>query len=119
MRLGWDDYEEIAELLADAHPDVDPLGVRFTELHAWVCALPGFAEDRGRAVALDDDLHLRVGKGGLDFGPQWIIVPAWEIWRPNTARLCVHNTRNADSDGGDVHVSTRRNQLQAANLLDD
>jgi len=45
VRLGWDDYEEIAELLADAQPDVDPLGVRFTDLHAWVCALPGFADD--------------------------------------------------------------------------
>ena len=45
MRLGWDDSEEIGELLADAHPDVDPLGVRFTDLHAWVCALPGFGDD--------------------------------------------------------------------------
>jgi FeS assembly protein IscX len=45
MRLGWDDFEEIGERLADAHPDVEPLGVRFTDLHAWVCALPGFEDD--------------------------------------------------------------------------
>ena len=43
--LTWDDVEDIAELLVAAHPDVDPLGVRFTDLHLWVCALPGFADD--------------------------------------------------------------------------
>jgi FeS assembly protein IscX len=43
--LTWDDVEDIAELLVAAHPDVDPLGVRFTDLHSWVCALPGFADD--------------------------------------------------------------------------
>ena len=45
MRLTWDDFEDIAEALVDAHPDVDPLGVRFTDLHRWVCELPGFADD--------------------------------------------------------------------------
>ena len=43
--LTWDDVEDIAELLTAAHPDVDPLGVRFTDLHRWVCELPGFADD--------------------------------------------------------------------------
>ncbi len=45
MKLTWDDVEDIAEGLAEAHPDVDPLTVRFTELHRWVCELPGFADD--------------------------------------------------------------------------
>ena len=45
MTLTWDDAEDIAERLAEAHPDVDPLAVRFTELHRWVCALEGFADD--------------------------------------------------------------------------
>ena len=45
MRLTWDDPEDIAEALAEVHPDVDPLGVRFTDLHRWVCELPGFADD--------------------------------------------------------------------------
>ena len=45
MRLTWDDSEDIAEALAEAHPDVDPLGVRFTDLHRWVCELPGFEDD--------------------------------------------------------------------------
>ena len=45
MRLAWDDAEDIAEGLDAAHPDVDPLTVRFTDLHRWVCELPGFADD--------------------------------------------------------------------------
>jgi FeS assembly protein IscX len=43
--LSWDDAEDIAEGLVEAHPDVDPLSVRFTDLHRWVTALPGFADD--------------------------------------------------------------------------
>jgi FeS assembly protein IscX len=45
MQLRWDDAEDIGEALAEAHPDVDPLTVRFTDLHRWVCALPSFADD--------------------------------------------------------------------------
>ena len=45
MTLRWDDAEDIAELLAEAHPSVDPLSVRFTDLHRWVCELPGFSDD--------------------------------------------------------------------------
>ncbi|TMB52239.1 MAG: Fe-S cluster assembly protein IscX [Deltaproteobacteria bacterium] len=45
MALHWEDAEDIAEQLAVAHPDVDPLTVRFTDLHHWVCALPGFGDD--------------------------------------------------------------------------
>jgi FeS assembly protein IscX len=29
----------------EAHPDVDPLTVRFTDLHRWVVGLPGFTDD--------------------------------------------------------------------------
>jgi FeS assembly protein IscX len=43
--MKWIDSREIAIALADAHPDVDPARLRFTELHAWVCALPGFTDD--------------------------------------------------------------------------
>ncbi len=43
--MTWDDVDDIAEALAQAHPDVDPLALRFTDLHRWVCALPGFADD--------------------------------------------------------------------------
>jgi FeS assembly protein IscX len=45
MTLMWDDAEDIAERLAAEHPDVDPLGIRFTDLRRWVCELEGFADD--------------------------------------------------------------------------
>jgi FeS assembly protein IscX len=45
MTLSWDDAEDIAERLVAAHPDVDPLGVRFTDLRCWVLALEGFSDD--------------------------------------------------------------------------
>jgi len=45
MRLTWDDAEDIAERLAEGHPEVDPLGVRFTDLHRWVLALADFGDD--------------------------------------------------------------------------
>ena len=41
----WTDVEDIGIALADAHPAVDPLTVRFTELRAWVLQLPGFSDD--------------------------------------------------------------------------
>ena len=41
----WTDAEDIALALMDAHPDVDPLTVRFTEMHKWVMALQGFRDD--------------------------------------------------------------------------
>ena len=43
--MKWIDSREIAIALADVHPDVDPNRLRFTDLHAWVCALPGFDDD--------------------------------------------------------------------------
>ena len=42
MELDWNDTEDIALLLMERHPGVDPLTVRFTDLHKWVSALPGF-----------------------------------------------------------------------------
>ena len=43
--MQWTDSREIAIELAEAHPDVDPQYVRFTDLHAWVVALPDFDDD--------------------------------------------------------------------------
>jgi hypothetical protein len=42
MGLRWTDTIDIAIELTEAHPDVDPQWIRFTDLHAWVCALPDF-----------------------------------------------------------------------------
>ncbi len=42
--LKWTDTRDIAIALAETYPDVDPQYVRFTDLHAWVVALPGFSD---------------------------------------------------------------------------
>jgi len=43
--FSWTDTEEIAIRLLETHPDVDPLSVRFTDLHRWVMELGGFTGD--------------------------------------------------------------------------
>jgi FeS assembly protein IscX len=43
--ITWTDVEEIAIKLLEAHPGVDPLSVRFTDLHRWVTSLDGFTGD--------------------------------------------------------------------------
>ncbi len=45
MTVNWRDAEDIAIALRERHPDVDPLTVRFSDLHRWVTELPGFAGD--------------------------------------------------------------------------
>ena len=45
MELKWVDTLDIAIDLDEAHPDVDPQYIRFTDLHAWVCALENFNDD--------------------------------------------------------------------------
>jgi FeS assembly protein IscX len=45
MDLKWNNAEEIAIQLVEAHPGIDPLTVRFTDMHAWVVALPDFKDD--------------------------------------------------------------------------
>ncbi len=48
MSLKWTDTLEIAFALCDAHPDIDSLTVRFTDLREWVLALPEFSDDPAR-----------------------------------------------------------------------
>ncbi len=45
MNLKWTDSLEIAIALDEAHPDVDPQYIRFTDLHAWICALDEFDDE--------------------------------------------------------------------------
>lgn len=45
MNLAWDDVEEIAIALYEKFPGLDPLTVRFTDLHRWVTELPNFSDD--------------------------------------------------------------------------
>ena len=43
--LQWTDVEDLAILLHEARPEVDPLSIRFTDLHKWITELPGFKGD--------------------------------------------------------------------------
>ena len=43
--MTWRDTEDIAIALTERHPELDPLTVRFTDLHRWVTELPGFTDD--------------------------------------------------------------------------
>jgi FeS assembly protein IscX len=41
----WSDAEEIGIQLQEKFPDLDPLTVRFTDLHSYVTGLEAFADD--------------------------------------------------------------------------
>ncbi|NCZ28911.1 MAG: Fe-S assembly protein IscX [Betaproteobacteria bacterium] len=43
--MKWTDVLELAIALSEAHPEVDPRQIRFTDLHRWVIALPQFDDD--------------------------------------------------------------------------
>ena len=45
MKITWRDSEEIGIQLAEKFPDLDPLTLRFTELHKMVTELPDFDDD--------------------------------------------------------------------------
>ncbi len=47
--MQWTDVQDIAIELEEAHRDVDVVNLRFTDLHKWVCALPGFDGDPKRS----------------------------------------------------------------------
>jgi FeS assembly protein IscX len=43
--MKWTDSLDIAIELAEAHPEIDPRTIRFTDLHNWVMELPDFDDD--------------------------------------------------------------------------
>ena len=43
--LSWDNAEDIGILLSEKHPELDPLNVRFTDLHRYVIELAEFKDD--------------------------------------------------------------------------
>ena len=48
--LTWDDADDIGILLSEKHPDLDPLEVRFTDLHRYVTELPDFKDDSKKST---------------------------------------------------------------------
>lgn len=47
--MKWTDIYDIAIELEERHPDADNVNLRFTDLHRWVVALPGFDDDAERS----------------------------------------------------------------------
>jgi FeS assembly protein IscX len=43
--MKWTDTLDIAIELAEAHPEIDPRSIRFTDLHRWVMELPDFDDN--------------------------------------------------------------------------
>jgi FeS assembly protein IscX len=43
--MKWTDSLDIAIELAEAHPEIDPRTIRFTDLHRWVMELPDFDDN--------------------------------------------------------------------------
>lgn len=43
--MKWNDFEDLGIALFEAHPDTDPLTVRFTDLHRMVTELEDFDDD--------------------------------------------------------------------------
>ena len=49
MKLKWTDVDAIAEILYDRFSDLDPLSIRFTDLHQWIMEIEQFDDDPERA----------------------------------------------------------------------
>ena len=49
MSLKWIDINDIAIELYEAHADIDPMGIRVTDLHRWVMELDEFDDDPKRS----------------------------------------------------------------------
>jgi FeS assembly protein IscX len=45
LQITWSDAEEIGIQLQEKYPEIDPLTVRFTDLHRYVIELPTFSDD--------------------------------------------------------------------------
>jgi FeS assembly protein IscX len=64
-QLTWDDAEDLGILLSELHPELDPLAVRFTDLHRYVTELPDFkgdpkASNEGKLEAIQMAWHSEV-----------------------------------------------------------
>jgi FeS assembly protein IscX len=48
--LTWDHTEDIALSLYEAHPEIDPTHIRYTDLHKWITELPDFRDDPAKST---------------------------------------------------------------------
>jgi FeS assembly protein IscX len=49
MSLNWDNPREIGELLFEKYDTLDPLTVRFTDMHKWVLDLEDFVGEPSKS----------------------------------------------------------------------
>jgi FeS assembly protein IscX len=49
QEITWNDAEEIGIQLQEKFPDIDPLTIRFTDLHKKVTELESFADDPAKS----------------------------------------------------------------------
>ena len=49
MGLKWTDVQELGQRLFDRYPEVNPMQLRFTDLHRYVRELEGFDDDPTRS----------------------------------------------------------------------
>ena len=49
LKFDWENAEDIAISLDEKFPDIDPLTVRFTDLHKWIIELADFAGDPAKS----------------------------------------------------------------------
>lgn len=49
-KLTWDMAEDLGIELSEKYPDLEPLTVRFTDLHKYVIALRGFTDDPAKST---------------------------------------------------------------------
>lgn len=49
-KLQWENTDDIAFALYDKFPDLDPLSVRFTDLHKWITELEEFGDDPAKST---------------------------------------------------------------------
>ena len=61
MGLKWDQAEELAEVLAENHPGLNPLDARFTDLRQWVIDLDEFDDDRNGSTEGKLEFHFLPG----------------------------------------------------------
>lgn len=78
--MKWTDIDDIVIDLDEAHPDIDPTTVRFTQLRQLVEALPEFEADEDHRVneqileAIQGGwIEERQDAGDDDNGPSWAI----------------------------------------------
>ena len=57
-KIYWDDVEDIAIALSERFPDIDPLTVRFTDLHQWITEIGDFADPDAGDLRLNTDWEI-------------------------------------------------------------